>query len=228
MLVAVDRAAVRRYLHRSREKAAGEGGGRSYTLFVTRTGKGRCDVTEYTRVQCLFCQTGSEKKVTELINRYGWGRAIFGEKVKVVHKGHGQEERQLLPLLPGYVFVYMGGEISGGRQTHRDYLGIDGVIRLLTYGETQQEELMGRDLVFADWLWRCGGRVEVMKAIRVGDRVEINDPLFKELQGTIVRMDRRKKSVTVKLESEAGDKFITLSYDVVQEAGAEKTPLKPD
>lgn len=186
-------------------------------------------MTEYTRVQCLFCQTGSEKMVTDLINRYGWGKAIFGEKVKVLHKGHGQEERQLLPLLPGYVFVYMGGEIGGGQQTRGDYLGINGVIRLLIYdGETQQEELIGHDLEFADWLWRCGGRVEVMKAIQVGDRVEINDPLFKELQGTIVRMDRRKKSVTVKLESESGDKFITLSYDVVQEVGAEETPLKLD
>jgi len=179
-------------------------------------------------VQCLFCQTGSEKMVTELINRYGWGRAIFGEKVKVLYRGHGQEERQLMPLLPGYVFVYMGGETGGGGQTRSDYLGIDGVIRLLTYGETQQEELMGSDLDFAAWLWRCGGRVEVMRAIQVGDKVEINDPLFKELQGTIVRMDRRKKSVTVKLDSEAGDKFITLSYDVVQEIGAEETPLKLD
>jgi len=190
------------------------------------TGKGRCDVMEYTRVQCLFCQTGSEKIVADLINRYGWGRAIFGEKVKVLYKGHGQEERQLLPLLPGYVFVYMGGDIGGGRQTRRDYLGLDGVIRLLTYGETQEEELMGSDLDFAHWLWRCGGRVEVMKAIQVGDRVEINDPLFKELQGTIVRMDKRKKSVTVKLDSKAGDKFITLSFNVVQEVGAEETPLK--
>ncbi len=181
---------------------------------------------EYTRVQCLFCQTGSEKMVTELINRYGWGRAIFGEKVKVLYRGHGQEERQLLPLLPGYVFVYRGGEMGGERQTRSDYLGLDGVIRLLTYGETQQEELMGSDLNFANWLWRCGGRVEVMKAIQVGDRVEINDPLFKELQGTIVRMDKRKKSVTVKLDSKAGDKFITLSFDVVQEVGAEDTPLK--
>lgn len=185
-------------------------------------------MTEYTRVQCLFCQTGSEKMVTELINRYGWGRAIFGEKVKVLYRGHGQEERQLMPLLPGYVFVYMGGETGGGGQTRSDYLGIEAVIRLLTYGETQQEELMGSDLDFAAWLWRCGGRVEVMRAIQVGDKVEINDPLFKELQGTIVRMDRRKKSVTVKLDSEAGDKFITLSYDVVQEIGAEETPLKLD
>lgn len=183
-------------------------------------------MAEYTRVRCLFCQTGSERMVTELINRYGWGRAVFGEKVKVRHLGHGQEEKQLLPLLPGYVFVYLGGETGCEGRIRRDYLGIGGVLRMLTYGENHQEELMGHDLEFAAWLWRCGGRVEVMRAIQVGDRVEINDPLFKELQGTIVRMDRRKKSVTVKLESESGDKFITLSYDVVQEVGAEETPLR--
>lgn len=183
---------------------------------------------EYTRVKCLFCKTGSEKMVAELINRCGWGRAIFGEKVKILHKSHGPEERQLLPLLPGYVFIYMGGETGDGRLTRSDYLGINGVICLLTYGETQQEDLIGRDLDFANWLWRCGGRVEVMKAIQVGDWVEINDPLFMELQGTIVRMDRRKKSVTVKLASETGDKFITLSYDVVQKVDAEEIPLKLD
>lgn len=39
-----------------------------------------------------------------------------------------------------------------------------------------------------------------MKALQIGDWIEITDGVFKELHGTIVKMDRRRKTFLVSLD----------------------------
>ena len=117
----------------------------------------------------------------------------------------------VFPLLPGYVFVFS----DGGEDRSAEFLRLGHVIRVLTYGGGS-DTLMGRDLEFADWLWSLNGRIEVMQAVQIGDRIEIVDGVFKRLHGTITKMDRRRRTVRVSLETEGTPKQIWLAYEIVE------------
>ena len=67
-----------------------------------------------------------------------------------------------------------------------DFPGAQYIIRVLTYGDGG-DALIGRDREFADCSGGCNGRVGVMQALQVGERVEIIDGVFKQLRGTITR-----------------------------------------
>lgn len=178
--------------------------------FLPVSVKERGEMEAYTHVQCLFCETGKEKRVVEAIHEMRWGHALFAQRVKTVWRGQEWVE-ETAPLLPGYVFVYQGQD----DETYRNYLNISHVIRVLTYGEGQ-DKLTGRDLEFADWLWRVGGEIGVLKAVREGDRVEITDGAFKALHGTITRMNRRRKKICVSLDTQGIPMQIWLSYELCE------------
>ena len=100
-----------------------------------------------------------------------------------------------------------------------DFLALGYVIRVLSYGKGQ-EALTGRDLEFADWIWRQDGRVGMMKALQIGDWIEITDGAFKALKGTIVKMDRRRKTFLVSLDGAGAVRQIWLTYEVVEKRDA--------
>ena len=131
-------------------------------------------IAEYGVVYCLFCSTGKEEQDVRLIQEYGWGRAIFAYRIKTMLK-KGAWIKAPAPLLPGYVFLYM--DVTRGR--FDDILRLQHVIRLLTYNDGTSA-LIGHDLEFADLLWRLDGQIDVMKAVQIGDRIEIIDGVFKQ------------------------------------------------
>ena len=165
---------------------------------------------EYRHVRCLFCNTSKETQVVHSIQENGWGRAIFPQRIKTVMKG-GSWINIADPLLPGYVFVYS----NEAEDQHAEYQSLESVIRVLTYGD-RPETLKGRDLEFAGWLWDMQGKIGVMEAVQVNDRIEIIDGVFKKLHGTITKMDRRRRTIRVSLETEGAPKQIWLAYDVVE------------
>ena len=165
---------------------------------------------EYRRVRCLFCNTGKEAQAVRLIQEKGWGRAIFPQRMKTVLKD-GSWINAADPLLPGYVFAY-----SNEEEDHAaEYQSLSPVIRVLTYGD-KTDVLKGRDLEFADWIWNLQGKIGIMKAVQVNDRIEIVDGVFKKLHGTITKMDKRRRTIRVSLETEGAPKQIWLAYDVVE------------
>lgn len=87
-------------------------------------------MAEYSCVRCLFCNTGRENAVVRSVEQNGWGRAIFAERVKTIRRD-GQTIETLVPLLPGYVFVY-SDEANTARRD--ELLGLRSVIRVLSYG----------------------------------------------------------------------------------------------
>lgn len=165
---------------------------------------------EYSCVRCLFCSRRKEAQVAHLVQAKGWGRALFAQRIKTVLVD-GVWTEAVTPLLPGYVFAYSNDETDRYEELH----SLPNVIRVLTYGDGSNV-LKGRDLEFADWLWRMKGHIEVMKAAQVGDRVEIIDGVFKQLHGTIIRMDRRRKTVCVLLDTEGTPKHLWLAYEIVE------------
>ena len=164
----------------------------------------------YSYVHCLFCETGKERQVVDIVHERQLGRAIFAERVKVMWKNRQQSE-EIIPLLPGYVFVYVSLEDS----LSDDYKRIPHVIRILSY-ENGADRLQGGDLEFANWLWRQGGRINVMKAVQVGDRIEVIDDVFKGLHGRITRMNRSRNNICVTLDTQNTPVKIYLSYRVTE------------
>lgn len=168
----------------------------------------------YQTVRCLFCETGKEESVVERVHKSGLGRAIFARR-SGTKRENGKWIETLRPLLPGYIFVYFGQE----RARNDELAAIPQVIRVLHYGDGQGD-LTGRDLEFADWIWRQDGRIGAMKALQIGDWIEITDGAFKALKGTIVKMDRRRKTFLVSLDGAGAVRQIWLTYEVVEKRDA--------
>lgn len=174
-------------------------------------------MADYQSVFCLFCRVGKEKSVVEYIRLCDCGKAVFPLKVhRMRDKATGRWQEERAPLLPGYVFLYTSQPLR------RDRLqSIPDVIRVLGYGSEANRELTGRDLAFAAWVWQMDGNIEKLKVIEVGDRIRIADQAFSELRGIITRVDRRKQTCQVQLDTQGAFKYIWLPYDVVER---EKTP----
>lgn len=171
----------------------------------------------YSCVRCLFCNTGKEEAVVQAVHKNSWGRAIFPRRIRTIRQGRKWLEAPI-PLLPGYVFVYSGQVVA----RHDELSELQHVIRVLSYGTGEQDGLVGRDLEFADWLWQLDGRIGIMKALQMGDRIEIIDGVFKQLRGTIVQMDRRRRTICVELGTEGAVKRIWLAYDIVEKLDAKE------
>lgn len=171
----------------------------------------------YSSVRCLFCSTGREETVVKAVHENGWGRAIFPRRVKTIRKGREWVET-FTPLLPGYVFVYSDREVA----RRDEFLNLRHVIRILAYGDAAEDVLVGRDREFADWLWRLDGQIGAMKALQIGDRIEIVDGVFKQLRGSIAQMDRRRRTIRVELDTEGAIRHIWLAYDIVEKLEAKE------
>ena len=176
----------------------------------------------YEFARCLFCKTGKEESIVQLIHKKGWGKALFPQRIKTI-KRDGAWTEVPFPLLPGYVFVFQSLE----DHSYRDFWSLPNVIRVLTYDDGS-DVLIGRDLEFADWIWRLGGRIGTMQATQIGDRIEITDGVFKQLHGTITKMDRRRHTIRVALETEGTPKQIWLAYEIVEKIDqkAETVPAR--
>ena len=169
----------------------------------------------YKYVRCLFCTTGKEEAVARGIEASGHGRALFPQRDKRFLVGRAWVERPVA-LLPGYVFVYSDEE----RAVYRSFGAAQHIIRVLAYGGGD-DRLTGRDREFADWLWRLQGRVGVLKALEVGDRIEIVDGAFKQLRGRITKMDRRRRTVRVELDTSGAIRQLWLAYEIVDRVDAD-------
>ncbi|NLF28222.1 MAG: hypothetical protein GX592_10020 [Clostridiales bacterium] len=170
---------------------------------------------EYEAVRCVFCMTGHEQQVADSINEGRAAKAIFPVQIKRIRNRRTWQEVPV-SLLPSYVFVYSDAELRSA-----DLAKVQNVIRVLRYGDDSEGVLCGSDRTFADLLWARGGKLGVLKAMRVGERVEIVDGLFKALRGRVVAMDKRKQVAKVELDIVGSLRNIWLSFDYLKEGQGE-------
>lgn len=140
---------------------------------------------------CLFCDTQRCKTIASNIERNTEYRAFSPQIIKRQRK-EGINQEIYYDLFPGYVFLYSETKIN----EFKDLLIIDGVIRLL--GETENGYcLTGGDRDFALQLLRKNGVIGVFKALRIGDKVVLDDPTFFGCEGRITKIDYRKQRARV-------------------------------
>ncbi len=166
----------------------------------------------YELVYCLFCRTGQERSVVREINSWNGVLAVFPEKMKTELR-NGRWEKVKKPLLIGYVFLYSYIPLYSSRVNR-----VDGVIRMLEYDD-KGNELMGPDRAFADWILAQDGIVSVSKAVKDGDQVEIVDGPLKDMKGTIIAFDKRRRIAKIDLSLVGSALKIWLSFDYINAAG---------
>ena len=133
---------------------------------------------------CLFCETQQCRLIAALIERQYGCRAIAPEIIQRKWvRGVPTEARH--DWLPGYVFVYTDEPSLPG-------FDLRGIIRRLGEGE-----LTGKDRAFADMILAQGGVMGTLRVVRVGDRCRVADPLWKDMDGVITRMDRNRRRCCV-------------------------------
>ncbi|MDD3333879.1 MAG: hypothetical protein PHI98_00035 [Eubacteriales bacterium] len=179
-------------------------------------------MAEYDRVLCLFCKVGKEQSIVKYIHENGYGRALFPQKTrKTRDKSTRAWKEELVPMLPGYVFVYETDEAMP-----RDkLLSLTEVIRILGYEAGESDYLKGHDLEFAKWLWQIDGKLEKLKIVQVGERIQIADDVFRSLLGNIRKVDKRRQTCEVELDSRSILQHIWLPYEMIDPSKQKTTDV---
>lgn len=169
-------------------------------------------MAEYDYALCLFCLSGKENEVVDSIRKKGYGHALFPRKIK--HYRNGEEWKpQVVPLVPGYVFVYLTEEEKDCRYKLSD---TQDVIRVLGYGDEAASWLRGADLEFAELIWKKNGTIGDVRVAKFGDRVEIVDEDFMHLRDRVVRIDKRKKMILIQADGAGIVNNVWLPYSMVE------------
>lgn len=164
-----------------------------------------------TYIRCVFCLTGHESAVSRRIQDCLGGEVIIPKKIKPFHVNGKWIDKEEL-LMPGYLFHY-----SDQALPFISLKRIEGVARILTYGEEDKEGyLMGRDCELAEWFRRENGLVDKLDAIQEGDFIRIVDGALKEMQGKVIALNRRRHSVNVEVTLFGAQRSVWLGYEVVE------------
>ena len=152
---------------------------------------------------CLFCETQKCGFIAYFIEKELKHRCISPRIIQRKWiKGKAREEYH--DWLPGYVFVYTDEPII-------PRFPVDGIIRCLGNGE-----LTGQDRVFADMLYQQNGIIGTIRLAEVGDRCHVADPLWENMQGTIIKLDRGRKRCCVEFEFDKIKRTVWVGFDLVK------------
>ncbi len=158
---------------------------------------------------CVFCLTGKERQVAEMIQlACPEAEAITMRKTRyrTCRKVKTLEE---VIVMPSYVFFKAPSETEPlVRFPHQD------VIRILTtdHGEWR---LSGADEQFVKWLFHYHGLLGLSQAFKEGDRIRIVSGPLKDMEGKITRVDKRGCSGQVVLSFNGKDIPVWLSFEMI-------------
>ena len=172
-----------------------------------------------TYIRCVFCLTGSEHSIAYKIEAKTDAQVIVPKKIKPFHVNGKWIDKEEM-LMPGYMFVYSEREIP-----YNVLKRIEGVARVLTYGEEDKEGyLNGRDYEFAQWVRRENGLIDKLDAIQEGDFIRVTDGALQEMQGKVVAMNRRRHTVNVEVTLFGAKRNIWMGYEVIEKTEGRAGP----
>ena len=168
---------------------------------------------------CLFCETQKCGTVAHIIETVYGVRCISPRIIQRKWvKGECREVSH--DWLPGYVFLYSDQPIPAR-------FPVSGIIRLLGNGE-----LKGQDYIFASTLLNQNGVMGTIRLAEEGDRCYVDDPVWKPLQGTLVKVDRGRRRCCVSFEFAKQQRTVWVGYELVRRAEPANTdgpaPASPD
>ena len=165
---------------------------------------------------CMFCKSGQEIRLAAASEKCWQGmraRAVCALKRR---SRNGVRSLENEVMLPGYIFY----EADDGCRPKPPLP--EGIFRILTTLDGDCR-LLGRDEWFAGWVLKNDGEIGISHAHRVGDRIQIRQGPLKDLEGSILRIDRRNKNGQVRLEIEGREIKVWLPFELVDD-GALSAP----
>jgi len=153
---------------------------------------------------CIHCYSGKESEAKRLIAKQlsELGIEDFDiwfptREVKIRRNGvfHNAEKA----LFEGYLFMFWDGD-NEIEFPFRQLQAIPGVVRFLTYSNGSRS-LIGRDLDLVNWVHTNDGKIKESKVlITEGKRVHFIEGPLVGFDGSVVKIDKHHKKVTVRFE----------------------------
>ncbi len=160
---------------------------------------------EFLKAYCLFCRTGAESHVKQVIKGTNKeAKTIIPVRV-LQEKVKGAWIPRERKLLPGYMFIYAERELP-----FEDIKRQTAVYRILGY-ENGDRQLLGQDYEYAMWLYRHNGRIGASGVIIEGASVKVVDGPLLDAKGKIVRFDRHKRRAMVSFDFYGKTRQVSLS-----------------
>lgn len=162
-------------------------------------------------VYCIFCKTTFEDKTARHINiLYGSAgvRAIAPVRI-LKERNRGVTKEVKKPLMQGYIFIFSDIKIKP-----RLINTLDDVIKLLRY-QNGEYELRGPDLEYAEFINANNGVIGISDIICEGREVNVLSGPLQEYKGTIVKLDRRKQRVLLRVTIGGIERDISLSVNIL-------------
>ncbi len=171
-------------------------------------------------VRCLMVETGREEVVRRLLEIRHLGHGLFPQRVRI-RKFRGVWHRDHARLLPGYVFVYADEEIPV-----RHYFALEHVLRVLRYDREPDGYLHGNDLEFARTFSELDGKLDILNAVDEEGFIHVTDTLLQTLGGEVVKVDRGKRLVKIRVDLMGQTKILYMNYQLVDGEGRPLTPAE--
>lgn len=174
---------------------------------------------------CFFCKSGKEAEVVRFFNAtFPEGRAVAPTRTRYRRTREAAVEEKAT-LLPGYVFFQVT-EAEAPSPDGRDaallalwqFSRIDSVLKLLRYADGGWR-LHGSDDLFARMLFETDGNIGVSQAyFDKGNRIRIVDGFLKDYEGDITSVNRKMKTVEVRIDLQGKTVRMRLGYELVEKA----------
>ncbi|MEI6100790.1 MAG: transcription termination/antitermination NusG family protein [Eubacteriales bacterium] len=160
---------------------------------------------------CAFCRTNREENAAMQINRLyaslGMQAIVPVRIIKERCRGALREVRK--PLLPGYVLIYSNFHLRPSM-----IRSVEDVIKLLCYPGGEYA-LNGEDLAYANFVHINNGVIGISDILCEGKEVKVLSGPLEELNGTIIKLDRRKQRVLMRVRFDGLERDISLSANIV-------------
>ena len=165
---------------------------------------------------CLFCRTGNEKQLAELLQRDNPElQVIVAEKVRKRRQGK-KLVCENITLFPGYLFFRADTAFDvHGFNKKQD------VFCVLRSSEGKWQ-LCGEDEVFASKLFEMQGVIGLSSAYYEGDRIRIVEGMLKAYEGRILRVNKRAQTaqISIRLPGPNGREITAwLGFELIEKPG---------
>ena len=157
---------------------------------------------------CLFCETSREPEAEALLKKLGC--TVISVLVERNIYKNGKFAKESRPIIPGYVFIEAENEPDWKEICKLKY-----VYKPLRYSGNRKK-LRGNDFEFVKWLKGHNGKIKTSKAAKIGTKIKIIEGPLKELEGRIVKINKRQKCAGVKIEGDGIKNIIWLSYELFE------------
>jgi transcriptional antiterminator NusG len=156
---------------------------------------------------CIFCESSKESIVEAFLK--GLGFDVISALVERNIYKNGKLVKELRSVIPGYVFFESYCEPDWDKICENKYIYYP-----LHYSD-KSKYLRKNDFHFIEWLKRHDGTIKISKVMEIGNKIKIMEGPLKELEGNIVKINKRQKCICVRIEGEEIKNKIWLSYEII-------------